>query len=249
MIVTATVLLVWPGEKVTVPDAETAKTAEVASRLWSELGVHSFTRSDAVVAVGGGSVTDLAGFVAATWLRGVTVVHVPTTLLGMVDAAIGGKTGVNLPEGKNLVGAFWQPLAVLCDTDALATLPLRELRCGQGELAKYHFLTGDDLLALDLDERIAAAVGIKARIVAADEREDPTSTAPVPGYIPRIFAMLVEVTATNSFGVSRPVPTPSVQSSGIRSSSPPVPFGIEGKPASPIRFCSVVKAQWSVATT
>jgi 5-deoxy-5-amino-3-dehydroquinate synthase len=94
----------------------------------------------------------------------------------MVDAAIGGKTGVNLPEGKNLVGAFWQPTAVICDTDALSTLPARELRSGQGELAKYHFLTGDNLLALDLAERIAAAVRIKAEVVAGDEREDPTNT-------------------------------------------------------------------------
>jgi 5-deoxy-5-amino-3-dehydroquinate synthase len=95
------------------------------------------------------------------------VVHVPTTLLGMVDAAIGGKTGVNLPEGKNLVGAFWQPLAVLCDTDALDTLPERERRSGMGELAKYHFLTGADLLAWALEERIAEAVRIKAAVVAS----------------------------------------------------------------------------------
>jgi 5-deoxy-5-amino-3-dehydroquinate synthase len=118
-------------------------------------------------------VTDVAGFAAASYHRGVPVVHVPTTLLGMVDAAIGGKTGVNLPEGKNLVGAIWQPLAVLCDTDALATLPPRELRSGNGELAKYHFLADTDLLALDLEERIAAAVRIKAEVVAGDEREDP----------------------------------------------------------------------------
>ena len=97
--------------------------------------------------------------------------HVSTSLVGMVDAAIGGKTGVNLPEGKNLVGAFWQPHAVLCDTDALATLPQRELRCGYGEMAKYHFLTGDDLLAMDRTSRIARCVQIKADIVASDERE------------------------------------------------------------------------------
>ncbi|MGH9275954.1 MAG: 3-dehydroquinate synthase, partial [Acidimicrobiales bacterium] len=139
---------------------------------WARWGL---TRGDVVVAVGGGLVTDLAGFAAASYHRGVPVVHVPTTLLGMVDAAIGGKTGVNLPEGKNLVGAYWQPTAVLCDTDALATLPPREVRSGRGELAKYHFLTGDDLLALDLDERIAAAVRIKADVVAADEREDPAN--------------------------------------------------------------------------
>jgi 5-deoxy-5-amino-3-dehydroquinate synthase len=128
-----------------------------------------------VVAVGGGVVTDTAGFAAASYHRGIPVVHVPTTLLGMVDAAIGGKTGVNLPEGKNLVGAFWQPTAVLCDLDALETLPERELRSGRGELAKYHFLTGADLLGLELEERVAAAVRIKAEVIAADEREDPAN--------------------------------------------------------------------------
>ena len=146
-----------------------ATVGDVCS-AWSRWGL---TRGDVVVAVGGGLVTDLAGFAAASYHRGIPVVHVATTLLAMVDAAIGGKTGVNLPEGKNLVGAYWQPTAVLCDTDALATLPARELRSGRGELAKYHFLTGADLLALDLDERIAAAVRTKAAVVAADEREDP----------------------------------------------------------------------------
>jgi 5-deoxy-5-amino-3-dehydroquinate synthase len=99
------------------------------------------------------------------------VVHVATTLLAQIDAAIGGKTGVNLPEGKNLVGAFWQPAAVLCDTATLATLPPRELRAGLGELAKYHFLGGGRLDELDLDERVAACVRIKAEVVADDERE------------------------------------------------------------------------------
>jgi 5-deoxy-5-amino-3-dehydroquinate synthase len=114
---------------------------------------------------------DVAGFAAATLLRGVAVAHVPTTLLAMVDSAIGGKTGVNLPEGKNLVGAFWQPTAVICDTDTLATLPPREYRSGLGELAKYHFLSGDRLDDLDLEARVAKAVEIKATFVAADERE------------------------------------------------------------------------------
>jgi len=113
----------------------------------------------------------VAGFAAASYHRGVPVVHVATSLLAMVDAAIGGKTGVNLPEGKNLVGAFWQPSGVICDLDALATLPPRELRCGLGEMAKYHFLTGDDLLALGEAERIARCVEIKAEVVADDERE------------------------------------------------------------------------------
>jgi 5-deoxy-5-amino-3-dehydroquinate synthase len=148
--------------------AKTLATVEDLCRRWARWGL---TRDDAVVAVGGGLVSDVAGFAAAIYHRGVAVVHVATTVLGMVDAAIGGKTGVNLPEGKNLVGAFWQPAAVLCDTDVLGSLPEREIRSGMGELAKYHFLTGDDLLALPLEERIAEAVRIKARVVAADERE------------------------------------------------------------------------------
>ena len=152
--------------------AKTLATVEELCRAWAGWGL---TRGDAVVAVGGGVVTDTVGFAAASYHRGVPVVHVPTTLLGMVDAAIGGKTGVNLPEGKNLVGAFWQPTAVLCDLDALATLPERELRSGRGELAKYHFLTGADLLGLDLAERVAAAVRIKAEVIAGDEREDPAN--------------------------------------------------------------------------
>jgi 5-deoxy-5-amino-3-dehydroquinate synthase len=158
-----------------VPDGEGAKslaTVEELCRAWSRWGL---TRGDVVVAVGGGVVTDLGGFAAAVYHRGVPVVHVPTTLLGMVDAAIGGKAGVNLPEGKNLVGAFWQPEAVVCDTDTLATLPDRERRSGAGEMAKYHFLTGDDLGALPIDERVAACVRIKAQVVAADEREDPSN--------------------------------------------------------------------------
>ena len=156
-----------------IGDGETAKTLATVEELCRAWATWGLTRADVVVAVGGGLVTDVAGFAAAAYHRGVPVVHVPTTLLGMVDAAIGGKTGVNLPEGKNLVGAFWQPCAVLCDTDALATLPDRELRSGRGELAKYHFLADTDLLALDLDHRIAAAVQIKADVVAGDEREDP----------------------------------------------------------------------------
>jgi 5-deoxy-5-amino-3-dehydroquinate synthase len=158
-----------------IADGEPAKalsTVEELTRAWAAWGL---TRADVVVAVGGGVVTDTAGFAAASYHRGTAVVHVPTTLLGMVDAAIGGKTGVNLPEGKNLVGAFWQPVGVVCDLDALATLPERELRSGRGELAKYHFLTGEDLLALDLEERVAAAVRIKAGVVAADELEDPSN--------------------------------------------------------------------------
>ena len=143
-------------------------TVEDLCRDWAQWGL---TRGDCVVAVGGGVVTDTAGFAAAVYHRGVPVVHVSTTLLGQVDAAIGGKTGVNLPEGKNLVGAFWQPSAVICDTDVLSTLPPREYRNGQGEMAKYAFLGVPDLADLPLDEAVAACVACKADVVASDERE------------------------------------------------------------------------------
>ena len=132
----------------TVPDAESAKTVEVATRLWTELGQRGFTRSDAVVAVGGGTVTDLAGFVAASWLRGVAVVHIPTTLLGMVDAAVGGKTGINTAEGKNLVGAFHEPSGVLCDLDVLETLPRADLVAGLAEVVKAGFIADPRILEL-----------------------------------------------------------------------------------------------------
>jgi 5-deoxy-5-amino-3-dehydroquinate synthase len=148
--------------------AKTMDTVEDLCRQWSRWGL---TRDDTVVAVGGGVVTDTAGFAAAVYHRGVRLVNVPTTLLAQVDAAIGGKTGVNLPEGKNLVGAFWQPVAVLCDTETLGSLPPREMLSGYGEMAKYHFLTGDDLSAMPLDERVARCVAIKAAVVADDPHE------------------------------------------------------------------------------
>ncbi len=149
--------------------AKSMATVESLCRQWAGWGL---TRADCVVAVGGGLVTDVGGFAAAVYHRGTAVVHVATTLLGQIDAAIGGKTGVNLPEGKNLVGAFWQPSGVLCDTELLATLPPRELRSGLGELAKYHFLGAPpDLDRLPLDERVAACVRIKADVVSGDERE------------------------------------------------------------------------------
>jgi 5-deoxy-5-amino-3-dehydroquinate synthase len=158
-------------ETFVIGDGEGAKTLATIEALTRGFARQGLTRHDVVIGVGGGMVTDVAGFAAASWHRGTPVVHVSTTLLGMVDAAIGGKTGVNLPEGKNLVGAFWQPSGVICDLDALATLPERETRCGLGEMSKYHFLTGDDLLALPLDQRVARCVEIKADIVASDERE------------------------------------------------------------------------------
>lgn len=156
----------------TIGQGEAAKSMATVESLCRRFALWGLTRYDCVVAVGGGLVTDVGGFAAAIYHRGTPVVHVATTLLGQVDAAIGGKTGVNLPEGKNLVGAFWQPHAVLCDTDLLGTLPPRELRSGLGELAKYHFLGAPrDLDRLPIDERVAACVRIKAEVVAGDERE------------------------------------------------------------------------------
>jgi 5-deoxy-5-amino-3-dehydroquinate synthase len=167
-------LEVDPGidhEVVHIGSGEEHKSLGTIETLCREFARFGLTRHDVVVGVGGGMVTDVAGFAAAVFHRGIPVVHVATSLLGMVDAAIGGKTGVNLPDGKNLVGAFWQPSGVVCDLDALATLPERELRCGYGEMAKYHFLTGDDLLAMPLIDRVARCVEIKAEVVASDERE------------------------------------------------------------------------------
>ena len=154
-----------------MPDGEASKNMATVESLCRQFAQWGLTRADCIVAVGGGIVTDTAGFAAASYHRGVAVIHVATTLLAQVDAAIGGKTGVNIPEGKNLIGAFWQPSAVLCDTELLATLPPRELRCGMGEVAKYHFLGGGDLDSLSIDDQVAACAAIKAAVVASDERE------------------------------------------------------------------------------
>jgi 5-deoxy-5-amino-3-dehydroquinate synthase len=154
-----------------IDDGEQAKSMATVESLCRDFARWGLNRADTVVAVGGGLVTDTAGFAAASYHRGVRLVNVATTLLGQIDAAIGGKTGVNIPEGKNLVGAFWQPTAVFCDTEVLSTLPPREYRNGLGELAKYHFLGGGDLDALPIAERVAACVRIKAEVVEADERE------------------------------------------------------------------------------
>lgn len=157
----------------TIPEGEVAKDLTTIESLCRSFAAWGLTRSDVVIGVGGGVVTDTAGFAAAIYNRGVDVVHVATTLLGQIDAAIGGKTGVNLPEGKNLVGAFWQPSSVVCDTELLETLPEREFRSGLGEMAKYRFLTHDDaeLEGSDLASQVAACVRIKAAVVVADERE------------------------------------------------------------------------------
>jgi 3-dehydroquinate synthase len=165
------------AEALVVPDGEAAKSAEVAVEAWAEFGRLGLTRSDAVVGLGGGAVTDLAGFLAATWLRGVRVVQVPTSLLGMVDAAVGGKTGINTAAGKNLVGAFHPPAAVLADTDALATLPEAEFRSGLAEVVKCGFIADGRVLELlegdptgrrDTTELITRAVQVKAAAVADD---------------------------------------------------------------------------------
>lgn len=139
-----------------LPDGEQAKSASVAHECWESLGEAGFTRSDAVVTFGGGATTDLGGFVAATWLRGVRVVHVPTTLLAMVDAAVGGKTGINTGAGKNLVGSFHEPAGVLCDLATLDTLPRAELVAGLGEVVKCGFIA--DPAILDLVEKDPEAV-------------------------------------------------------------------------------------------
>ena len=180
-----------------VPEAEDAKTAEVAAFCWSVLGTAGFTRSDSIVGLGGGATTDLAGFVAATWLRGIRVVHVPTTLLGMVDAAVGGKTGINTSAGKNLVGSFWSPGGVLCDITALDTLPRNDLLAGMAEVVKVGFVRDTSILddverdpfaATDttgdlLPDLIRRAVQVKADVVSLDFQE--TSATSGSGAIGR----------------------------------------------------------------
>ena len=178
----------FEAHAVEVPDAEEAKRVAVAEFVWSVLGRCGFTRSDVVVGVGGGAVTDLAGFVAATWLRGVRLVLVPTTLLGMVDAAVGGKTAVNTAQGKNLVGAFHPPAAVLCDVTTLETLPPAEYLSGMAEVVKAGFIADPEILSLVeshpdaghydpalTGELIRRAVSVKAAVVAADLTETATS--------------------------------------------------------------------------
>jgi 3-dehydroquinate synthase len=168
-----------------VPDAEEAKSAEVAAFCWNILGQEGFTRTDAVVGVGGGATTDLAGFVAATWLRGVRFVSVPTTVLGMVDAAVGGKTGINTAAGKNLVGSFHEPVGVLCDLTALETLPRNELVSGLAEAVKCGLVRDTAILdivmaapeavvdpgSVELREVVERAIRVKADVVSGDLRE------------------------------------------------------------------------------
>ena len=173
------------AHRVEIPDAEAGKDLPVVGYIWDVLGRIGLGRKDAIVSLGGGAATDVAGFAAATWLRGVSIVHVPTTLLGMVDAAVGGKTGINTDAGKNLVGAFYQPRGVLVDLATLQTLPRNELVAGMAEIVKAGFIADPvilDLIEADpqaavdpsgevLPELIRRAITVKAEVVAADEKE------------------------------------------------------------------------------
>lgn len=171
--------------RIVLPDGEIAKTGQVAIDAWELLGAAGFTRSDAVVTVGGGATTDMGGFIAATWLRGVPVVHVPTTLLAMVDAAVGGKTGMNTGAGKNLVGSFHEPAGVVCDLDVLGSLAEPELIAGLGEVVKCGFIADPEILALiercpanaleprsaELRELVERAIAVKIAVVVDDLKE------------------------------------------------------------------------------
>lgn len=176
-----------------VPDGEATKTATVLNDCWERLGEAGFTRDDLVIGYGGGSTTDLAGFVAASWLRGVALVTVPTTVLGMVDAAVGGKTGINTSAGKNLVGAFHEPRGVLCDLALLESLPPAEIRSGLAEVIKCGFIADPQILAIverapeavqqwdseELAEVIARGIEVKAAVVAEDLTESTSSGSTV----------------------------------------------------------------------
>jgi 3-dehydroquinate synthase len=169
-----------------VEPGETTKSVDVADSLWQKLLELGADRRTVVVAVGGGVVGDLAGFVAATYARGLPLLQVPTTLLAQVDSSVGGKVGVNLPGAKNMVGAFWQPVAVLIDTEVLSTLPAREYRAGLAEVIKYGVILdadffayleahADALIARQADvlrQIVARCCQLKADVVAADEREE-----------------------------------------------------------------------------
>lgn len=168
-----------------IPDAEQGKRIEVAAFCWQVMGQADFSRSDAVIGYGGGAVTDLAGFVAATWLRGVQLIQVPTTVLGLVDAAFGGKTGVNTAEGKNLVGAFWAPSAVVGDLDELGSLSRNEATAGFGEVVKAGFIWAPEILDIieadpvravdtttdEFRRAVELAIDMKAKVVSDDFRE------------------------------------------------------------------------------
>lgn len=178
-----------------VPDAEAGKSAEVMAFCWRVLGQSDFTRSDVVIGIGGGAVTDLAGFVAATWLRGVGVIQVPTTLLAMVDAAVGGKTGINTGEGKNLVGAFHEPWSVWCDTDRLLTLPRHDLVAGLAEVVKGGFIADLEILSIiEHHSGLLRAPMVQAGQRGAPEAPTPLSEAAIP-VLEELIARKVAVKA------------------------------------------------------
>lgn len=167
-----------------IPDAEYGKTYQVLERCWDVMGDCGMNRDDVVIGLGGGAATDVAGFVAASWMRGIRVIHVPTSLLAMVDAAVGGKTGINTPAGKNLVGAFHEPDAVFIDFERIASLPPTELVSGSAEIIKTGFIADEKILriyeddpvgAMDihqaLPELIERSVRVKASVVSQDLKE------------------------------------------------------------------------------
>jgi 3-dehydroquinate synthetase len=168
-----------------IPDGDDSKRVEVASFAWQIMGQADFNRNDAVIGLGGGATTDMAGFIASTWLRGVRYVAIPTTLLAMVDAAIGGKTGLNTSEGKNLVGTFYLPSAVIADIDTLETLPKHDLTAGFAEVIKYGFVYQPEILDLIesnnesvvnpdseiLEDLINRSISIKRKVTESDFRE------------------------------------------------------------------------------
>lgn len=173
-------------KKIEAPDSESAKNHEFVNQVWDELGSAKFTRSDLIISVGGGATTDVAGFIAATWLRGIGIIHVPTTLLAMVDAAVGGKTGINTTSGKNLVGSFHNPLSVWCDLEFLRSLPKPDLRAGFAEVVKCGFIAENRILEIvekegksvlnpqstSLQNVIELAIKVKSEVVATDFREN-----------------------------------------------------------------------------
>ncbi|WP_137808792.1 MULTISPECIES: 3-dehydroquinate synthase [unclassified Gordonia (in: high G+C Gram-positive bacteria)] len=175
----------FDAHRVEIPDAEAGKDLSVASFCWEVFGRIGLKRNDKVISLGGGAATDLAGFVAATWMRGIGVIHIPTTLLAMVDAAVGGKTGINTEAGKNLVGSFHEPDAVLIDTGTLETVPRNEIVAGLAEVIKTGFIADPTILdiieadpeaALDptspvLPDLIRRSVQVKADVVSADLKE------------------------------------------------------------------------------
>ncbi len=192
---------------VTAQDGETTKSVQELARLWGFFAAHKLNRDGAVFALGGGVIGDLAGFAAASYLRGIDFYQVPTTLLAMVDSSVGGKTGINLTAGKNLVGNFHQPTAVWADPELLATLPPREFAAGMAEVIKHGLIADADLFGLLeqnaplnwkhplLPKVIRRCVEIKAAVVASDERETKAEGGRALLNLGHTFAHAIEATA------------------------------------------------------